>query len=58
MNVSCITLLHNDRVHTVPADIGKTIEPTIPVIDRVIEVDVAPLITIVSSGSKIVFGGL
>ena len=53
----CITLLPNDRVQAIPADIGKIIEP-IPVIDRVIEVDVAPLITILSTDSNIVFRGL
>ena len=47
----CSTLLPIDRVHAIPADIGKTIKP-IPVIDRVIEVDVAPIITIVSTVSK------
>ena len=53
----CITLLPNDRVQAIPADIGKIIEP-IPVIDRVIEVDVAPMITILSIDSNIVFRGL
>ena len=46
----CNTLLHKDRVHVVPADIGKTIKP-IPVIDRILEVDVAPIITILSTDS-------
>ena len=32
----CSTLLPNDGVHVIPADIAKTIKPT-PVIDRVIE---------------------
>ena len=40
-------------MHAIPADIGKIIKP-IAVIDRVIEVDVAP-ITIVSTDSNIVF---
>ena len=44
----CNTLLPKDRVQAKPADIGKTIRP-IPVIDRVIEVDVAPMITIEST---------
>ena len=50
----CNTLLPNDRVQAAPADIGKTIKP-IPVIDRVIDVDVAPMITIESTDSNIVF---
>ena len=50
----CNTLLPNDKVQAIPADIGKIIRP-IPVIDRVIEVDVAPMITILSKDSKIVF---
>ena len=41
----CNILLPNDKVHAIPADIGKIIKP-MPVIDRVIEVDVAPMITI------------
>ena len=55
MIVLCITLLLNDRVQAIPADFGKTIKP-IPVIDRVREVDVAPMITIESTDSNIVFG--
>ena len=50
----CNTLLPNDRVQTIPADIGRIIKP-IPVIDRVIEVDVAPMIKILSTDSNIVF---
>ena len=46
----CNTLLPNDRVHAIPADMGKIIKP-IPVIDRVIEVDVAAMITILSTDS-------
>ena len=42
-----------DRVHIIPADIVKIIKLT-PVVDRVIEVDVAALITIVSTDSNIV----
>ena len=44
------TLLPNDKMHAIPADIGKVFKPT-PVIGRVIEVDVA----IESTDSKIVF---
>ena len=50
----CSTLLPNDKVHAIPADIGKIFKP-IPGIDRIIEVDVSPIKTIVSSDSKIVF---
>ena len=50
----CNTLLPNDRAQATPADIGKIIKP-IPVIDRVIEVDVAAMITIMSTDSNIVF---
>ena len=50
----CNTLLPNDRVQANPAEIGKIIKP-IPVIDRGIEVVVAPIISIVSINSKIVF---
>ena len=50
----CNTLLPKDRVQAIPADIGRIIKP-IPVIDRVIEVDVAAMITILSTDSIIVF---
>ena len=50
----CNTLLPNDKPQAIPADMGKTIKP-IPVIDRVIEVDVAVMITIESTDSIIVF---
>ena len=50
----CNTLLPNDRPQAIPADIGKTINP-IPVIDRVIEVDVAAMIMILSTDSNTVF---
>ena len=50
----CNTLLPNDRAQATPADIGKIINPT-PVIDRVIDVEVAPMITILSADSNIVF---
>ena len=54
MIISCNTLLPNDRAHAFPAGIGKKIKP-IPVIDRVIEVQFAPIVTIVSTDSNIVF---
>ena len=50
----CDTLLPNGKAQTIPADIGRTIKP-IPVIDRVLEVAVAPLIAIVSTDTIIVF---
>ena len=49
----CKILLPEDRVHSKPADIGETIK-SIPVIDRIIEVDVALMITVVSTDSEIV----
>ena len=54
MIILCNILLANDRVHAIPADIGKISKPT-PVIEKVTEVDVAPIISIVSTGSSIVF---
>ena len=54
MIIMCKVLLPIDRVLAIPADVGKTIKP-IPVIDKVIEVDVASMITIESIGSNIVF---
>ena len=48
------TSLPNDKVQAIPADIGNIIKPT-PVIDRVSEVDVAPMITILSTDSNIEF---
>ena len=54
MIISCNTLLPNDKPQAIPADIGKTINP-IPVTDKVIEVEVAPMITILSTDSNIVF---
>ena len=53
----CNTLLPNDRIHAIPADIGRTIKP-IQLIDTVMEVDVAPILTIVSTDSNIVFSVL
>ena len=50
----CNTLLPIDRLQAVPADIGKIIRP-LPVIDRVIEVDVAPMILLLSTDSNTVF---
>ena len=50
----CNVLLPNDKVQAIPADFGKIIKPT-PVIDRVIEVEVAPMIMILSTDSNIVF---
>ena len=41
-----------NAIHEIPADIGKLIKPT-PVIDRNIEADVAPMITIESTDSNI-----
>ena len=50
----CNTLLPNDRVKAIPADIEKTTK-LIPVTDRFIEVEVDPMITIESTDSNIVF---
>ena len=50
----CNTLLPIDKPLAIPADMGKTINP-IPVIDRVIEVDVAPMTTMLSTDSNTVF---
>ena len=50
----CNILLPKDKPQAIPADIGKTIKP-IPVTDKVIEVDVAAMITILSTDSNIVF---
>ena len=54
MNNLCNTLLHNDRVHAIPAEFAKTTKPK-QVIDRVIEVEVTPMIKIESIDSKTVF---
>ena len=54
MIILCNTFLPNDRAQGIPADIGRIIKP-IPVIDRVIEVDVAPMITILSTDANTVF---
>ena len=50
----CNILLPNDKVQAIPVDIGKIIKLT-SVTDRVIEVDAAPMITILSKDSNIVF---
>ena len=50
----CNTLVPSDKRQVLPADIGKTIK-AIPVIDVVIEVDVAPMKTIESTDFNIVF---
>ena len=50
----CNTFLPNDKAHAIPADNGKTFNP-IPITDRDMEVDVAPIVTIVSTDSNIVF---
>ena len=50
----CNTFLPKDIPQAIPADIGKTINPP-PVIDRVIEVDVATMIMILSTDSNTVF---
>ena len=50
----CNTLFVKDKVQAIPADFGKTIKP-IPVIDRVIEVDVAPMKTNIPIDSSIAF---
>ena len=49
----CNTLLPNDRVHGIPADINKIIK-LIPAIDRATKVDVSPMITTLSIDSNIV----
>ena len=53
----CNTLLPSNRAQAIPADIGNTIRP-MPVIDRIIEVDVAPMITTLSTDSNTVFSVL
>ena len=50
----CNTLLPNDKAHGIPADIGKIIKPT-PVFDEGMEIDVAPMIIILSTDSNTVF---
>ena len=48
------TLLLHDKAYANPVDFAKTIKP-IPVTDRVIEVDVIPIITIASTDSNTLF---
>ena len=50
----CYTLLPNDRVQTIPADIGKIIKAT-PATDNVVEVDVTLMIIMESTDSNTVF---
>ena len=47
MIILCIFLLPKDKVPSIPTESGKTTKPT-PIINRVIEVDVSPMITIES----------
>ena len=47
----CKTSLPNDRAHAIAAITGKIL----PVIDIVIEFDVAPIIIIVSTDSNVVY---
>ena len=54
MIILCNILLPNDKVQAIPADFGNTIKP-IPVTDSVIEVDVAAMMTILSTDSNTVF---
>ena len=49
----CNTFSPNDEPHAILANFGKIFKPIL-VIDKVIEVGVAPKITIVSTDSKIV----
>ena len=57
MNNLCKTFLPNGSVHANPADFGKIFKP-IPVTDRVIEVEVIPIIMIESTDSNILFSVL
>ena len=50
----CNTLFPTDRVQAIPADIVKIIELK-PVIDKVMEVDLAAMITLLSTDSNTVF---
>ena len=54
MIIPCSTSMSNDKLHAIPADVRETIQ-SIPVIDKVLEVDVAPILTIVSTDSKFEF---
>ena len=50
----CSVLLPDHTVHAIPAATGEILKP-ISVLDGVIENDVTPIITIVSTDSEIVF---
>ena len=50
----CKILLPNYKEQAISADIGKIIRP-IPVIDKDNEVEIAPMITILSTDSNTVF---
>ena len=50
----CNTLLPSDRVQAISAEFGKTIKP-IAVLDKVMEVDVAAMIIILSTDSNTLF---
>ena len=54
MIILCNTLLPKDRAQLIPADVGEIFEPT-TLIDKAIEVDVAPILTFVSTDSNIAF---
>ena len=54
MVILCNTLLPKYRVHAIPADIGKIFKPK-PVTDRIMKVNAAPMITILSIDSNTVF---
>ena len=54
MKILCNILLPKDRVHAIPAEIGKKIKPT-PTIDKPIKTDVVPIIPILSIDFNFVF---
>ena len=54
MTILCNTFSPNDKAQAVLAAIDKIIKPKL-IIDKVIEFDVAPIITIESTASNIVF---
>ena len=47
MIILCNTLLPNDRMLVIPADVGTIIKPK-PIIDRIKEIEVVPVLAIVS----------
>ena len=55
MNILCNTLFLKDEAHAIPADIGKTIKPIPIIANKVKEVDVATIKTIVSTDSTFMF---